>query len=233
MLLGKIARMALTVTAVTATAAALTATPAWADGHRVFMPGVLSPSTQPVTGKSSGSIALATSSGGVMTCVDTGPSKALTTTGTVRVGTVVPDPPPTGWVTGQFFSNCTISGLAATVTPQPWSLSLPGPTFSGVTAAQLGNVKFTVNIPAIPCSATFQGWANSDGYINGKHTNPTSAGAASTLTLPVGSTNNLVATAVSATCPPNIVKGGDLVALGVVIELRGVNSTANEGPTIT
>ncbi|MGW3766909.1 hypothetical protein [Actinomadura verrucosospora] len=37
---GKIAGMALTATAVTATATALTANPAWATGHRVFMPGV-------------------------------------------------------------------------------------------------------------------------------------------------------------------------------------------------
>ncbi|MBB6397233.1 hypothetical protein BKA00_004147 [Actinomadura coerulea] len=233
MLFGRIAGMALTATAVTATATALTTAPAWAAGHSVFMPGVLSPSTQPVTGKSSGSIALATSSGGVMTCVDTAASKALTTTGTVRVGAVVTDPPPTGWLTGLMFSNCTISGLVATVTPQPWSLSLPYPTASGVTAAQLGNVKFTVNIPAIPCSATFQGSTSSNGYINGKHTNPTSAGAASTLSLPVGSPNNLRATAVSATCPLSIVRWGDLAVFGGVIELRGVNSTANEGPTIT
>lgn len=131
------------------------------------------------------------------------------------------------------FSNCTISGLVATVTPQPWSLSLPGPTASGVTAAQLGNVRFTVTIPAIPCSATFQGSTGSNGYINGKHTNPTSAGDASTLSLPLGSTNNLSATGVSATCPTNIVKWGDLAVLGGVVELRGVNSTANEGRTIT
>ena len=167
-----------------------------------------------------------------MTCVDTAASKALTTTGTMRVGTGVMDPPPTGWLTGLMFSNCTISGLVATVTPQPWSLSLPGPTASGVTAAQLGNVRFTVNIPAIPCSATFQGPTGSHGYINGKHTNPTSAGAAGSLSLPLGS-NNLSATSVSATCPTTIVKWGDLAVLGGVVELRGVNSTANEGPTIT
>ena len=228
----KITRMALTVTAVTATAAALTTTPAWAAGINVTMPGVPSPSTQAVTGENSGSVAAASSSGGVLTCVDTGASKALQATGTVKVGTGVTD--PIGSVTGLTFSNCTVSSQVATVTPQnlPWSLSTTGLTASGVTPGRLSGVRIVVNIPSIPCSATFQGSTSTNGFINGTHTNPTSAGAASTLSLPFGSTNNLVATAVSATCPTNIVKNGDTATLAGVIKLRGVNSTAKEGPTV-
>ena len=229
---GKIPRMVLAVTAVTATATALTATPAWALDHNVFMPGVPSPSTQPVTGENSGSITAVTSSGGILTCVDTGASKALKATGTVRVGTRVLDPPPIGWVTGLTFSNCTVSGQIAVVTPQlPWSLSLPGPTASGATAAQLGGVRFTVSIPAMGCSVRFQGLSSGNGTINGVHANPASAGAAGTLSLPfsVASLHAIVL----YPCPPGIVRGGDQLLINGVITLRGVNSTANEGPTIT
>ncbi|MGI5207266.1 hypothetical protein ACQEU6_37530 [Spirillospora sp. CA-108201] len=232
----KITRMALAVTAVTTTATALTTTPAWADGHSVFMPGVPSPSIQPITGGSSGSIEAVTATGGLLSCVNTALSKALTLTGAVRVGTGLPEPSPLGQVTGLTFGNCTMGGLPAWVTPQnlPWTLSLPGFTVSGVTSAQLGGVNLRVDIPGIPCSATFQGSTASNGLINGEHTNPTSAGAASTLTLPRDRlTTNLVATSVSVQCPLSIVRYGDVLAVAGVIELRGVNSTANQGPTVT
>ncbi|NDU71265.1 hypothetical protein GWI34_01320 [Actinomadura sp. DSM 109109] len=229
----QLVRMALTVTAFTSTATALTTTPAWAAGHDVFLPGVPSPSVQPITGRNSGSIVVATMSGGIVTCVDTAASKALTITGTVRVGT---GSDPIGSLNGLTFSNCTISGLSlvAVMTAQnlPWSFSSPGSTSSGVTPARLGNARIVLSIPHIACSATFQGSTSSNGFINAAHINPTSAGAASTLSLPISS-GTFYATGVSASCPSSIVKWGDQVLVGGAIELRGVNSTANEGPTIT
>jgi len=235
----KITRTALTATAVAATATALTVAPAWAATITVTLPGVSAPpATQPITGESSGSVAAASSSGGVLTCVDAGAVKALTATGTVKVST--PGPPlgsvadPIGSVTGLTFSNCTVSSQVATVTPQnlPWTLSTTANTASGATPGQLGGVRIVVNIPSIPCSATFQGSTATNATINGTHTNPTSAGAASTLSLPFGSPNTLRATSVSATCPTNIVKNGDTATLAGTIKLRGVNSTANAGPTV-
>ncbi|MFA1550689.1 hypothetical protein [Actinomadura chokoriensis] len=231
----KITRTALTATAVAATATALTVAPAWAAGSIVTMPGVPSPSIQPLTGENSGSVAATASSGGVLTCVDLGGVKALTATGTVKVGSPTTFPPtsdPIGSVTGLTFSNCKVLNLPATVTPQnlPWSLSTTGSTVSGVTPGQLSGVRVVVNIPSIPCSATFQGSTATNGFINGTHTNPT--GGASTLSLPITATNNLIATSVSATCPTNIVKNGDTAKLAGTIKLKGVNSTLHEGPTV-
>ncbi|MFA1550688.1 hypothetical protein [Actinomadura chokoriensis] len=230
----KITRTALTATAVAATATALTVTPAWASTIVVTMPGVPSPSTQPITGENSGTVAAITSSSGVLTCVDVGSIKALKATGTVKVGNPVAAPAdPIGSVTGLTFSNCTVLGQVAAVTPQnlPWTLSTTGDTTSGVTPGQLSGVRVVVNIPSIPCSATFQGSTATNGFINGTHTNPT--GGAGTLSLPITATNNLIAASVSATCPTNIVKNGDTATLAGTIKLRGVNSTANEGPTVT
>ncbi|MFA1550690.1 hypothetical protein [Actinomadura chokoriensis] len=233
----KITRTALTATAVAATATALTVAPAWASTIVVTMPGVPSPSVQPITGENSGTVAATAKSGGVLTCVDLSGVKALTATGTVKVGNPVAAPAdPIGSVTGLTFSNCKVLNLPATVTPQnlPWSLSTANNTASGVTPGQLSGVRVVVNIPSIPCSATFQGSTATNGFINGTHTNPNpiNTGLPSTLSLPITATNNLIATGVSATCPTNIVKNGDTATLAGTIKLRGVNSTNKEGPTV-
>jgi len=149
---------------------------------------------------------------------------------------VYPDAPYFGLLDGLTFSGCTFGGSTAIVTAQnlPWTLSRTGPNAAGVAPVRLAGVKIMVHIPSIPCSVTLQGSTATNGFIDGTHTNPTSAGSPSTLSLPITATNNLVATSVSATCASNIIKNGDTVVIGAaVIKLRGVNSTANEGLTLT
>ncbi|MGW3766911.1 hypothetical protein [Actinomadura verrucosospora] len=229
--------MALTVTAVTATAAALTVPASAAlpiPGTDVSLPGVATSPTG-ITGTNSGTVAATSSSGGVLTCVDSGSTKALVAAGTIKVGVNLPYAGIAS-VTSATFSNCAVSGQFATVTAQnlPWSIDTSPTTAGGVTNGTLRGVKVTVNIPSIPCSATFQGPSGTNGFINGTHTDPPAspAGSPSTLNLPFGATNNLIATAVSGTCPPNIVKNNDTATLAGTIKLKGVSSTLNKGPTI-
>lgn len=226
----KITRKAMTVTAAAASTVAITALPASAATVTVTLPGV---STSPtgITGQNNGSVvAFNTRSGAVLTCA------SLTATGTVKVGAGVSE--PVGQVTGLTFSNCTVNGLTATVTAQnlPWSLETTGNTASGVTPGKLTGVKVHVYVQSLDCHADFQGPSGTDGTLNGTHTNPASTGAASKLGLPFGATNNLTAANVGvggSPCPVSLVANGDGAGLSGVVDLRGVSSTGNEGPTVT
>ncbi|TDB96073.1 hypothetical protein [Actinomadura sp. 7K534] len=221
----KITRKALTVSAVAASTVALTALPA-AAATGISLPGVTT-SPAAITGQNNGSVvAFNTRSGAVLTCT------TLTAAGTVKLGTNVST--PEAQVTGLTFSNCTVNGLTATVTAQnlPWSLSTTNITASGVTPGKLTGVRVAVNIPSLSCTATFQGSTATNGEIAGTHTNPASAGAPSKLSLPFGAANNLRATGVSAACPASLVLPNDGASLAGVVDLRGVSSTGNEGPTV-
>ncbi|GAA0583447.1 hypothetical protein [Actinomadura livida] len=226
----KIARKALTVSAVAASTVALTALPAAAATITVTLPGVAS-SPAAITGQNNGSVVASnTRSGAVLICT------SLTAAGTVKVGAGVTD--PVGQVTGLTFSGCTVNGLSATVTAQnlPWSLATTGNTASGVTPGKLTGVRVHVYVTSLNCHADFQGSTATNGEINGTHTNPTSATAPSKLTLPFGATNNLRAANVGvggSPCPNSLVANGDAASLAGVIDLRGVNSTNNTGPTVT
>ncbi|MGP4022253.1 hypothetical protein [Actinomadura sp. 3N407] len=235
----KITQKALTVTAVAAAAAALTALPASARMAPVdvSLPGVTPPSAdEPITGENNGSVvAFNTRTGAVLSCDDTTTTKALTAQGTVDVGTGL-SATGIGSVTGLTFSNCTVNSLPANVTADTttsWSLNVTGTTTSGVTPGQLLGVKVHVDIPSLSCEADFQGPNGTGGFIDGQHTNPANPGDPSVLDLPFGATNNLVAQNVdTVNCPTNLVANGDGASLSGAIHLRGVNATNNEGPTV-
>ncbi|SNS91089.1 hypothetical protein SAMN05443665_101259 [Actinomadura meyerae] len=229
----KITRKALTTTAVAASAIALTALPAMADPGNIgiTLPGVTT-SPQPITGVNNGIVAAAAESGGVMTCSDTALAKALVATGTVKVGSTVTN--PVGSVTDVEFNNCVVNNIPAEAVANvstPWSLKVTDVSSSGVTPGALVGVDVTVTIPSLSCTARFAG-NGAPGQITGEHTDPANPGDPSQLSLPFGSTNNLVASGVTAGCPSNIVQNGDTAIIAGVIDLTGDNATANEGPTV-
>ncbi|MEU8804644.1 hypothetical protein [Spirillospora sp. NPDC048819] len=235
----KITRKAMTATAAAAAAAAFIAVPASAAPltYTVSLPGVTPPSpNEPLTGKNDGKVvAFNTTTGAVLECVDVGTTNALVADGEVNVGTGLSGT-GLGLVTAVDFNNCTVNGQTATVTAQnlPWRLDATGAVSGGVTPGKLVGVSVHVLVNGLACEADFQGPSGTDGFIEGTHTNPANPGDPSELTLPFGAVNNLTAANVThPQCPANLVDDGHGAALSGKVDLRGVNSTLNEGPTVS
>lgn len=223
----KIAQKALIATAVAATAAALTALPASAAS-----PGVdISPGGS-VTGTNNGPIAgLNQSRPSFLVC------QGSTATGSVTGGVNLPLT-NVATLNDVDFTNCVANNsipttvTASATTANPWRLDVTGPGPNpGQTAGKLVGVKVTLDAPSVSCTAVVEGNAGAgSGYIEGVHTNPANPGDPSTLTVPVGSGNNLVVTSASATCPTSLIQLGDTVTINGTYDLNPGQTVVYHNP---
>ncbi|TDC89157.1 hypothetical protein [Actinomadura sp. 7K507] len=234
----KIARKAMTVSAVAVAAAALTAAPASAavTDVDVTMAGVTAPANGDVTGASDGNVGgLNQNRPSALSCQPDANGPALSAAGTVRVEnnqngvdvaslssvnfnnpcTAVPGPVPTNVSAGNL----------------PWGMDVTDPTSGGVTAGKLTGVEIVLDAPSIGCTVRITG-DGAPGYIGGTYTNP-AAGSGDPGVLALsnnGADNNLIVSEIIAgPCPVSLIQLGDRMTVSGTVDVSGPSS---EGPII-